>query len=165
MGSTPAFLKPNEQTFAFYRTPQATSSLLIELIDACNLQCPTCIRGMRYMKNRRQQMGLDLFANILDKAARLGMRFISLYNWTWGHGGMFQRKRHVFAACKVRCILSDLETRPASVDGFPVRHPDEALGEPLPIVIFGGRAAQEQIRRTIRTRWPDHTELYFCSTL
>lgn len=434
MSATLAFLKPGEQTFPFYHTPLATHSLFIDIVDACNLHCPTCIRGLRYMKNRRAQMDFGLFAKILDKAARLGLRYIALYHWTepflcrdlprytahvkekglfcqlssnlslphmphlipalahcdklivsvsgfeqetyrinhrggniaivkdnlktiaaakargeirtnvvihyfnfdyseaeysrfeafakelglnilrwhgegdphaphaplmehsektwlerqanaqsfaqpafvsgkvcriavipvpvdchgdvflccrmpkfpaakvgnfldddfdliqyrravhplcagcahkvgvdvapyhaaslvrgltrdlgmapsfledmtretataahlegrevyfWGHGGMFRRKRHVFAACKARCILSDLKERPAFVDGLPVRHPDEVLGEGevLPIVIFGGQAAQEQIRRTIQANWPEYTELYFCSTL
>lgn len=433
MGFTPDFLKQGESTFPFYHTPQATQGLSIDIVDACNLQCPTCPRGLRYMKNRRQQMSFELFTSILDKAARLGFHYIDLYNWTepflcrdlprytahvktkglfcklssnlsfphlphlipalascdklivsvsgfqqetyrvnhrggniafvknnlkkiaeakrrgdihtnvviryfnfdyseaeypqfeafakdlgldillwhgngnphaaqspladynekawlarethnqslalptsipgkacrvsivpvtvdcrgdvflccskpnfaatrvgnfleddfdliqylrlvhplcagctvrkdvdmapyhaasllrgltrslgvsadfleeaareaavaanlagrevyfWGHGGMFRRKRHVFAACRVRCVLSDMEDAPALVDGFPVRHPDEVLkdGELLPIVIFGGREAQERIAQTIREKWPEYREIFFCST-
>lgn len=39
-------------------------TLYVDLVDACNLACPTCPRGMRYMKNRKGQMSIDKFEKI-----------------------------------------------------------------------------------------------------
>lgn len=57
-------------------------TLYVDLVDACNLACPTCPRGMRYMKNRKGQMSIDKFEKIMRKAALLGFKVIGLYNWT-----------------------------------------------------------------------------------
>lgn len=59
-----------------------TSIILIDLIDACNLACTTCVRGLRYMKNTKNIMDFYLFKHIIDKAVSLGFRFFSLYNWS-----------------------------------------------------------------------------------
>lgn len=69
-------------TFQFYDAPQYTTLLAIDLVDACNLSCPTCPRGLRYMKNSKRQMDYDLFRKIIDKSVQLNLHYVSLYNWT-----------------------------------------------------------------------------------
>jgi len=54
----------------------------IDTNDVCNLKCPTCIRGLRGMKNSGRQMPLDKFSKIVEKLYREGHRQIGLYSWT-----------------------------------------------------------------------------------
>lgn len=76
---------PTIQKFIFHEAthaPAPTASIAIDVVDACNLACVTCIRGRRTMKNHRGQMPLGLFENIITKAASLGFYHVCLYNWT-----------------------------------------------------------------------------------
>jgi MoaA/NifB/PqqE/SkfB family radical SAM enzyme len=54
----------------------------IDTIDACQLKCPTCIRGVRGIKNTARKMELDTFAAIVGRLKDEGFRRIGLYNWT-----------------------------------------------------------------------------------
>ena len=54
----------------------------IDIVDACNLRCPTCIRGRRELENTSSRMSLNKFKNILAKAKDNGAKTIALYNWT-----------------------------------------------------------------------------------
>jgi len=54
----------------------------IDIIDACQLKCPTCVRGLRVMQNSSAKMSLEKFCAVLDKAKSEGYRRIGLYSWT-----------------------------------------------------------------------------------
>lgn len=54
----------------------------IDIVDACQLRCPTCARGVRLMPNSNKQMPLYLFKNIIGKAKSEGYDTIGTYNWT-----------------------------------------------------------------------------------
>jgi|GEM_PF-3421200 len=54
----------------------------IDLIDACHLKCPTCVRGTRTIENSSRKMGLDQFRLILSKLKDEGYPAIGLYSWT-----------------------------------------------------------------------------------
>lgn len=53
----------------------------IDTNDACNLKCPTCARGLRFMANSSKSMSFHLFRAIVEKAKSEGYDVISLYNW------------------------------------------------------------------------------------
>jgi organic radical activating enzyme len=55
---------------------------LIDIIDKCNLRCPTCARGTRLIKNSQKSMSIDLFKKIVEKAKEEGYDCISIFNWT-----------------------------------------------------------------------------------
>lgn len=72
-------------TFDFLQNPRSadiTESVLLEVVDACNGACTTCVRGLRFMKNKRHQMDLVLFEKILNKLAGMGLHWVSLFNWS-----------------------------------------------------------------------------------
>ena len=54
----------------------------IDIVDACNLRCRTCVRGQRKMKNSKEKMSFSEFKEILAKAKEKGATVIGLYNWT-----------------------------------------------------------------------------------
>jgi radical SAM family protein len=54
----------------------------IDTIDACQLKCPTCVRGVRVMQNSSAKMSLEKFCAVLDRAKSEGYRAIGLYSWT-----------------------------------------------------------------------------------
>ena len=54
----------------------------IDVIDKCNLQCPTCFRGTGAQKNTQAAMALDKFRAIVAKAVAEGYPNICLINWT-----------------------------------------------------------------------------------
>ncbi|MDD4701685.1 MAG: hypothetical protein PHI96_05645 [Desulfovibrio sp.] len=57
-------------------------SAVIDLIDACNLRCPECVRGSRTMKNSSGKMELCLFKDICSKLVKEKINKVYLYNWT-----------------------------------------------------------------------------------
>lgn len=65
-------------------TPRAAVNdvLWVDTNDACNLKCPTCIRGVRGMENSGARLPLDRFQAIVRKAAAEGYKRIGLFNWT-----------------------------------------------------------------------------------
>lgn len=58
------------------------SSCYIDIIDKCNLRCPTCARGAQLLKNSAKSMSIDLFKKIIGKAKGEGYNLIGIYNWT-----------------------------------------------------------------------------------
>jgi MoaA/NifB/PqqE/SkfB family radical SAM enzyme len=54
----------------------------IDLIDVCNLKCPTCVRGVGVIPNSSKKMPLAKFDSIVAKAKSEGFKWIGLYNWT-----------------------------------------------------------------------------------
>jgi MoaA/NifB/PqqE/SkfB family radical SAM enzyme len=54
----------------------------IDLIDKCNLRCPTCFRGVGAQKNSASSMPLDEFERVVKKFASEGYPNVSLINWT-----------------------------------------------------------------------------------
>lgn len=97
-------IKPN-----FERAPNSLANVLaVDLVDACNLACRSCVRGSRRMPNRRGQMDLPLFEEIAAKAARIGFPSVSLYNWT---EPFLCRNLHEYTnAAKERGLLCELSS-------------------------------------------------------
>lgn len=54
----------------------------IDINDACNLRCPTCVRGVGLMPGSARKMDKKLFEEIINKAKVEGYTDIGLYNWT-----------------------------------------------------------------------------------
>ena len=54
----------------------------IDLIDVCNLKCPTCARGVRNLPNTARKMSLDMFEQIIAKLKGEGYNRVDLFNWT-----------------------------------------------------------------------------------
>lgn len=84
----------------------------------------------------------------------------------WGCGEMYMLKKHLFSACRPRGILVDFPySGPSFVDGIPVLHPDAVLrgGDVLPIILFSG--CPEAIYWKILTKYPQHRDIVFCSSL
>lgn len=69
------------ETFSF-KVAENKIHIAMDLINACNLSCPTCWRGNRFMKNSNYIMDYDLFCKIIDKADRIGCHSIDLFNWS-----------------------------------------------------------------------------------
>jgi MoaA/NifB/PqqE/SkfB family radical SAM enzyme len=55
---------------------------IIDIIDKCNLLCPTCVRGVQMQKNTNEIMPLQLFSAIVEKVRVEGYPNIALFNWT-----------------------------------------------------------------------------------
>ena len=53
----------------------------IDIIDKCNLRCPTCGRGAKLLKNSAALMSLELFEKIVVKSRIEEYDAIGLYNW------------------------------------------------------------------------------------
>src|SRR6185369_5284155 len=54
----------------------------IDLIDRCNLQCPTCWRGTGAQVNTTATLPLDKFREIVAKVKDEGYPNVALINWT-----------------------------------------------------------------------------------
>ncbi len=54
----------------------------IDIVDACNLRCRTCVRGQRKVKNSQEKMSFSRFKKIVVKAKEKGATTVGLYNWT-----------------------------------------------------------------------------------
>lgn len=119
------------------------------------------LRGMLKSLGADEDFGTETIAEMAD-ASRLAGKKV----YFWGCGEMYKRKCHVFSECNPVCILVDTDTRPDSFLGLPVRHPDDIFpsGEALPVIIFAGKNAREKIIQTIRNKYPQLTEIYFCSS-
>lgn len=58
------------------------SFCFVDIIDACNLRCPTCVRGTRLLPNTTRKMSKTTFEKIVKKANAEGYKTIGLFNWT-----------------------------------------------------------------------------------
>ena len=56
--------------------------LYVDIVDVCNLKCPTCVRGTRLLANSPRTMSLDKFERIAIKAQKEGFSTIGFFNWT-----------------------------------------------------------------------------------
>lgn len=54
----------------------------VDLVDVCNLKCPTCVRGAGAIANTSKKMPLDKFTKIVAKIKSEGYDRIGLFNWT-----------------------------------------------------------------------------------
>ena len=54
----------------------------IDIIDRCNLQCPTCWRGVAALPNTSELMPLARFQEIVNKIHAEGYPNLALINWT-----------------------------------------------------------------------------------
>ena len=54
----------------------------IDIIDVCNLKCPTCVRGVGNLQNSGRKMPLDIFEQIIAKLKDEGYSRVDLFNWT-----------------------------------------------------------------------------------
>jgi len=57
-------------------------SVHIDIIDACNLRCSTCLRGSRMIKNTAGKMNLGLFERIIKKIHAYDYSIVKLFNWS-----------------------------------------------------------------------------------
>ncbi len=55
--------------------------LYIDIIDACHLRCPTCVRGVRAFPNTDKKMTVGTFRQIVEKGKRDGAYQISIFSW------------------------------------------------------------------------------------
>lgn len=55
----------------------------VDIVDACNLKCVQCPRGVYFKKNTSTRMRLDVFERLLDKmVAECDCQKIELFNWS-----------------------------------------------------------------------------------
>ena len=57
-------------------------SMIIDIVDACNLSCPTCPRGAGEIKSTSRIMDLKMYNEIIKKGMKEGYAHVCLYNWT-----------------------------------------------------------------------------------
>lgn len=83
----------------------------------------------------------------------------------WGCGEMYHYKRHLFNECKPRCILVNTGEYPDTLDGLPVKHPNDVLphGDVLPIITF--TESPNTICRTIGRKYPQYADIVSCACL
>ncbi len=55
--------------------------LYVDIIDACHLKCPTCVRGVRAFPNTARKMPLDVFERIVVKAKIDGAYKVDIFSW------------------------------------------------------------------------------------
>ncbi|EGV31108.1 Radical SAM domain protein [Thiorhodococcus drewsii AZ1] len=58
------------------------SIIYVDLIDACHMKCPTCVRGTRLLPNSSRRIPMEQFERIVEKAKHEGYENVGLYNWT-----------------------------------------------------------------------------------
>ncbi|NEX19215.1 radical SAM protein [Thiorhodococcus mannitoliphagus] len=58
------------------------SIIYVDLIDACHMKCPTCVRGTRLLPNSSRRIPMAQFERIVAKAKHEGYENVGLYNWT-----------------------------------------------------------------------------------
>ncbi len=154
-----------EDDFDVIQYRRATHPLCATCQNPWSRVAPMSYHKMSLLRGLMKSLGADAY--LLREAAAEAVVAEQLAGrevYFWGCGEMFRRKRHVFSSCKPRCILADYVGRPETCDGLPVRHPDEVLErEPLPIVIFAGRQSRETILCMLEARYPQITEIFFCS--
>jgi len=56
--------------------------MIIDLIDRCNLKCPTCARGLGVMPTSSKRMDKMLYKDILLKGRTEGYSRVALFNWS-----------------------------------------------------------------------------------
>lgn len=81
-GHTMPDKKENFLPSSVWPDQDSAHAAVIDLIDACNLRCPECVRGSRTMKNSSGKMDLELFKRICSKLIKEGIDKVYLYNWT-----------------------------------------------------------------------------------
>jgi MoaA/NifB/PqqE/SkfB family radical SAM enzyme len=55
--------------------------LYVDIIDACHLKCPTCVRGVRAFPNTPTKMSLNMFRKIVTKAKNDGAYRVDIFSW------------------------------------------------------------------------------------
>lgn len=83
-------------------------SFSIDIVDACNLRCVHCPRGIYYKKSTSTRMELGIFRHLLDKITDdCKCRKIELLNWTepFLHPEL-DKFVYSVRAKKIQCILS-----------------------------------------------------------
>ena len=154
-----------EDDFDVIQYRRATHPLCATCQNPLDRVAPLPYHKMSLLRGLMKNLGADAY--LLREAAAEAAVAESLAGrevYFWGCGEMFRRKRHVFSSCRPRCILADYVGRPETCDGLPVRHPDEVLErELLPVVIFAGRQSREMILRMLEVKYPQVTEVFFCS--
>lgn len=94
----------------------STNICYIDIIDKCNLRCPTCVRGVQLLKNSGSAMSLEMFKKIIRKANAEGFRRIGIFNWT--EPFLFKQLPEYIAAVKelgLACeVSSNLSLKPST---------------------------------------------------
>jgi hypothetical protein len=100
-------------------------------------------------------------SEIYRLAAYEGNRLAGRNVYFWGFGSAYAAYGAFFGQCRPRFILYDGEIpSPDSIEGIPVRHPDEVLlkGEKLPIIVFAYPRHSKKIVAKIYQKYPHYTE-------
>lgn len=99
-----------------------SSRVFIDIVNACNLRCPECIRGTRTMPNSNAEMPFELFQKICYKLKAEKYKTVELYNWT---EPFLHKTIHIFIAEAKRIgfevVLSSnlsLKKIPLLIDAF-----------------------------------------------
>lgn len=72
----------NEPIMFYLGANRFISEVIIDIIDACNLRCPTCPRGSHEIPNSSEKMSLGDFENIIQTfSQQYGIKSFTLYNW------------------------------------------------------------------------------------
>jgi len=72
----------DEPIMFYFGADRFISSVFIDIIDACNLHCPNCLRGCQEIPNSSDKMSLEDFENIIKNfSGQYGIRSFSLFNW------------------------------------------------------------------------------------
>jgi hypothetical protein len=54
----------------------------VDIIDRCNLQCRTCVRGVHLLPNSAKSMQVPVFKKIVTRAKKEGYYAVGVFNWT-----------------------------------------------------------------------------------
>lgn len=57
-------------------------TMVIDIVNACNLRCKTCSRGFGAIKSTSDVMDIGMYRDILKKGKAEGFTHVVLYNWT-----------------------------------------------------------------------------------
>jgi len=73
----------DEPVMFYLSADRFISSVFIDIVDACNLSCPNCYRGLRELPNTPEKMSLDSFEYIIKTLSeQYGIKSFNLYNYS-----------------------------------------------------------------------------------
>lgn len=135
------------------------------LIDDKNFECirddPQYRTDLEKLRSLRHLLVRDQhYAYVFDSIRRLRGKEV----YFWGCGEMYRRKKHLFNEVKPICMLLDIPLHEmTSIDGLPIKHPDEILlgRQPRPIVVFS--RDQGTIFRKILKKYPAYKDIISCA--
>lgn len=78
------FSRPKDELLSLIKDSlKKPFSFEVDIVDACNLRCVHCPRGVYYKKSTSTKMGPDFFKRLLDKmTSECTCQRVDLYNWS-----------------------------------------------------------------------------------